>query len=68
MVPVSTSIKWALCVPSSCSHQEVKAVLQEELLKVFGNTEISAEVDVKENMCQVKDSERGMNFGAKLAM
>lgn len=57
-----------MCVPSACTHLEVETVLREELFKMFENTEISTEVEVKENRCQTKDSAQKITVGAKFAM
>lgn len=56
VIPKTSEIHWALCVPSSCTFQEVEAVLNDKLQNFFDDPAIVIEVQVKENMCQVKSN------------
>jgi PHP family Zn ribbon phosphoesterase len=58
----------ALCVPSSCTHKEVEQVLNEKLKDFFNSLEIQMEVEVREEMCQVKTENVSYEFGTKAAM
>ena len=57
MIPKTSEIHWALCVPSSCSHNEVEDVLRQMLTDFIDDTSIIMTVEVRENMCQIKDTE-----------
>lgn len=55
VIPKTSEIHWALCVPSSCSYQDIETSLQQKLKKIFNESSIEITVEVRENMCQVAD-------------
>lgn len=61
-VPRYSTINWALCVPSTCTHKDVELALT-HYVKVFINgTGIDLEIRVEQEMCQVKDKNWFMNL------
>lgn len=67
IVPRSSEIHWAFCVPSACSPQEVEISIKQTLTKVFNETEINFEVEVNDNQCCVKD-QRNLEFATTFCM
>lgn len=53
-VPRYSTINWALCVPSSCSHKDVEASVRHYIKTFTNGTGINFDVRVEEEMCQVK--------------
>jgi len=53
-IPQFTTIKWALCVPSSCSYADVQQTLVEALHKYNQTIGLSFDVHVDPEMCYVK--------------
>lgn len=68
VIPKTSEIHWALCVPSTCTYKEVELVLKEKLQSFFNNSDVHLEVQVRENMCQVKEENSSLDFGAKIAL
>lgn len=66
--PKSSEIKWALCVPSSCINEDVKIILEKDVENYLMNFPIKIEIQMKEEMCQVKSD--GIEFSkvTKIAM
>lgn len=69
VIPKTSQIHWALCVPSTCTFKEVEFVLHEKLKNFFNTSNLQLDVQVRENMCQVKaDENSSLDFGTKAAM
>ncbi|XP_066603638.1 nose resistant to fluoxetine protein 6 [Prorops nasuta] len=54
-VPRFSTINWAVCTPSTCTHKDVEASLRHILSKHANNTGFKISVRVDEEMCQVKN-------------
>lgn len=52
-VPRFSTINWALCIPSGCSHTDVEVVLRETLSNFTQGLNFNVQVRVEEEMCQV---------------
>lgn len=70
VVPKTSEVHWGLCVPSTCTHEEVQLVLSELLNDFTNHTGIKFDVEVLENMCQVKNENwmSQLSIGTKIAM
>ncbi|XP_068083703.1 nose resistant to fluoxetine protein 6 [Anabrus simplex] len=55
-VPHFSSMNWALCVPASCTAEDVQAALEDTLQPYTEGTGISFQIKVRPSMCQVKQS------------
>ncbi|XP_044743936.1 O-acyltransferase like protein [Chrysoperla carnea] len=51
-VPRFSAINWALCVPSSCTHEDVEIGLKAGLQPLIDKTGLSIQIKVYEEMCQ----------------
>lgn len=58
----------ALCVPSTCTFKEVELVINEKLKQFFNTSHLLFEVQVRKEMCQVKEDNLKYDFGTKAAM
>lgn len=54
-VPRYSTMNWAVCVPSSCSHNDVELSLKHFIESYTNGTGISIEIRVAEEMCQEKN-------------
>ncbi|KAI5700102.1 hypothetical protein M8J75_014303 [Diaphorina citri] len=54
-VPRFSSINWAVCVPSSCSPQDVETSMESTLHKYLANTGLKYRVRVDPEMCQIRE-------------
>lgn len=52
-VPRFSSINWAICVPSSCSPNDVKKGLAKTVETIFKETEFEISLEVEPDMCQM---------------
>lgn len=55
-MPRFSTINWALCVPSGCSHTDVEIILRESLANFTQGLRFKMRVRVEEEMCQVYSS------------
>ena len=69
-VPKSSEISWGVCVPSSCSREEVSKVLKEKILKLTNLPEMYWKVEIRDGNCSVRDKNwlKNLSIGQKLAM
>lgn len=69
-VPRYSTMNWAVCVPSSCSHHDVELALKRFIEIQTNGTGISVEVRVAEEMCQEKNVNwlTSLDRGTKIAM
>lgn len=58
-----SEIHFGLCVPSSCSYKEVESVLLQKLEEFIDDPAVLFEVEVRENMCQVKRADWALDLG-----
>lgn len=56
-MPRFSSINWALCVPSGCTHQDVQKGVEQVLSGHVDGAAVIAEVLVEPQMCQVEREE-----------
>lgn len=54
-VPRFSTINWAVCVPSSCTANDVELVIKDYMTRFTDTTGLSVKVKVEGEMCQVKD-------------
>lgn len=54
-VPRFSTINWAVCVPSSCTPNDVELVIKDYVARFMQDTGINVKVKVDKEMCQVKD-------------
>lgn len=52
-MPRFSTINWAMCIPSGCSHTDVEVLLRESLSRFTQGLKFSVQVRVEEDMCQV---------------
>lgn len=52
-VPRFSTINWAVCIPSGCTHTDVEVVLRESLSNFTQGLRFNVQVRVEEEMCQV---------------
>jgi hypothetical protein len=69
-VPRYSTINFALCIPSSCSHEDVEIATKHFVNKFTNGTGIEVKIRVDEKMCQVKETEwiENLTQGTKIAM
>lgn len=65
-----STITHGICIPSTCSHRDVEKSVKYFLKNFTKNTGLRFEVNVNEQMCQVKKSSGMKHFelGEKLTM
>ncbi|XKL64687.1 hypothetical protein PGB90_004773 [Kerria lacca] len=49
-----TILNWAMCIPASCSSNDLKLSMQNTLFPLFENQNLSISVDIKPEFCHVK--------------
>lgn len=52
-MPRFSTINWAMCIPSGCSHTDVETALRESLSNFTQGLPFNVQVRVEEDMCQV---------------
>lgn len=69
-IPKSSEVYWGLCVPSSCSSEDVSNALKSHISMNTNIPEFYWKVKAKKGMCQVTDDEwtKKFSFGEKLAL
>lgn len=69
-VPRYSTINWAVCVPSSCSHTDVEFSIRHYVDAFTKGTGINIDVRVDEEMCQVFDKNwiENIDQGTMIAM
>ncbi|GFG33259.1 hypothetical protein Cfor_03997 [Coptotermes formosanus] len=68
-IPQFTTIKWALCVPASCSYADVQKTLVNALHDYNETTGLSFDVHVDPEMCYVKQETRTLlSFGTVITL
>lgn len=68
-MPRFSTINWALCVPSSCTHLEVEDSLREQLQHFTDGTGIELKIRIDKEMCQVRQKAwlQELSFGTKVS-
>lgn len=68
-MPRFSTISWGICVPSSCSHEEVEESLRSYLSNFTEGTGVEFRISVDEDMCQVSDRNwvRNLDRGTLIA-
>lgn len=66
--PKSSEIKWAICVPSTCDTEDIKKILTDDLDQQLKNLPITIDLQLRDEMCQVKNDEKSMDFETKVVM
>lgn len=51
-----TKLGWAMCLPATCTATDLKMALDDNLKGLFSKYNLDIEVNVKEELCQTKDS------------
>jgi hypothetical protein len=54
-LPRFSTINWAICVPSSCSHVDVELAVKYCVNRFTNGTGVDFQIRVEEEMCQVKE-------------
>lgn len=69
-VPKSSEISWGVCVPSSCSSEEISSVLKQKIIEVTEIPELYWRVEIRHGNCQVENKNwiQNLSLGEKLAM
>ncbi|KAG5684659.1 hypothetical protein PVAND_013877 [Polypedilum vanderplanki] len=67
VVPKTSQMNFAFCIPSTCSNKELELVLGENLQNFFNNTGLRMDVRVEPEMCQTKTNEN-YSTGTKLSL
>lgn len=69
-MPKSSEISWGLCVPSSCSSDEVSSFLKQKIVEVTNIPKVYWKVQIETGNCRVRDENwiRNMTIEEKLAM
>lgn len=69
-VPRFSTINWALCVPSSCSHVDVELAAKYYVNRFTNGTGVEFQIRVEDEMCQVKENKwmENISHGTKIAM
>lgn len=65
-IPKSSESYWGLCVPSSCTNEEVSLALRDQLVESTRISEANWQVEVKQGMCQLKDDHWLQNLDSKV--
>lgn len=52
-MPRFSTINWAMCIPSGCSHTDMEVLLRESLSNFTQGLQFNVKVRVEEDMCQV---------------
>ncbi|CRK96891.1 CLUMA_CG009993, isoform A [Clunio marinus] len=68
VVPKTSQIQWAFCIPSTCTHEELQHVLQQKLKTFINSSMINFDVEVKKEMCQIREESKKYDLGTKLAL
>jgi hypothetical protein len=69
LIPQFTTIKWALCVPASCSYADVQQTLVDALHDYNETTGLSFDVHVDPEMCYVKqETGTTLSFGTVITL
>lgn len=55
MVPRDSEIRWGLCVPSTCTPEEIEITLQDTLKSISDQSGINMAVEVRKSQCYVQD-------------
>lgn len=55
-----------MCVPSSCTNEEVSLALKDQLVEATRIPEANWRVEVKRGMCQVRDDQWIQNLDSKV--
>lgn len=53
-VPCFSTVLWAVCIPASCTAQDVENSLQYTISKYTNQTGLKITLQVDQDMCQVK--------------
>lgn len=67
-IPKTSEVYWGLCVPSSCSNEEVSNALKSFISIKTNISEFFWKVKAKDGMCQIKDKHWSLNRGEKSAL
>ena len=64
-IPKFPSMYWPLCVPHTCSHQDVKEAVISQLkkLQISG---LKKDVSLEDFMCQTRNEKKIFSFGTVL--
>ena len=65
-----SELQWGLCLPSSCTPEEISRLLKQQVSTMFKATDFKLEVKVKPEMCQVKNDNwvKDMSSSSKFVM
>jgi hypothetical protein len=64
VVPKKSSLKWAFCVPSACSHQDVEIAFKNKVHELAGDYYKVLELSIKSSNCRMKDENYWKNLSA----
>lgn len=72
IMPKTSNIIWAVCMPAECTHRDYEAAIKSAIKENFGKYIKSIELEVKERSCQVATSDEitasELSLGTKLSM
>ncbi|XP_070502430.1 nose resistant to fluoxetine protein 6-like [Chironomus tepperi] len=67
VIPRTSQLNFAFCIPSTCSNKELEIVLKENLQSFFNSSNVLMDVRVEKEMCQIKE-DKPYSLGTKLSL
>ncbi|CAG9811915.1 unnamed protein product [Chironomus riparius] len=68
IVPKSSEVKWASCIPSNCAATDLGIAMKESLTRLFNEFPIKIRIQINEVDCQVRINEKLLSVGEKLSI